>query len=103
VLVDNLLDAGYRNLTFLICPNLPGREPQRLGERAGRVTWRLTRLRERILPAGATMSDDRAVFHFLTDRPTAARYVEQVLKSVEARRARDRRPRSPRGPLSVRT
>ena len=85
VLVDNLLDAGYRNLTVLdLSESALAESRKRLGERAGSVTWRADDITRAVLPAGAyDVWHDRAVFHFLTDPADRARYVEQVLKSVK--------------------
>lgn len=86
VLVDNLLDAGYRNLTVLdLAESALATSRARLGARAQSVQWiaaDITQLVE--LPAACyDVWHDRAVFHFLTDPADRARYVAQVLKSVK--------------------
>ncbi|OYW14753.1 MAG: SAM-dependent methyltransferase [Hydrogenophilales bacterium 12-64-6] len=73
VLVDDLLDAGYRNLTVLD-----------LAARAQSVQWIVADITRAELPAARyDVWHDRAVFHFLTDPADRARYVAQVLASVK--------------------
>ena len=85
VLVDNLLDAGYRNLTVLdLAESALAASRARLGERAQSVQWIAADITRADLPAAHyDVWHDRAVFHFLTDPADRARYVEQVLKSVK--------------------
>ena len=85
VLVDNLLDAGFRNLTVLdLAESALAVSRARLGERALSVQWIAADIARADLPAAHyDVWHDRAVFHFLTDPADRARYVEQVLKSVK--------------------
>ena len=85
VLVDNLLDAGYRNLTVLdLAESALATSRARLGARAQSVQWIAADItRAELPPAHYDVWHDRAVFHFLTDPADRARYVEQVLKSVK--------------------
>jgi 2-polyprenyl-3-methyl-5-hydroxy-6-metoxy-1,4-benzoquinol methylase len=85
VLVDDLLDAGYRNLTVLdLAQSALAVSQARLGERAQSVQWRVGDVTQVELPvAQYDVWHDRAVFHFLTDPDDRARYVAQVLKSVK--------------------
>lgn len=85
VLVDDLLDAGYRNLTVLdLAESALAVSQARLGPRAGLVRWIAGDITRADLPAATyDVWHDRAVFHFLTDPADRARYVEQVLKSVK--------------------
>jgi SAM-dependent methyltransferase len=85
VLVDNLLDAGYRNLTVLdLAEPALAASRARLGARAQSVQWIAADITWAALPAARyDVWHDRAVFHFLTDPADRARYVEQVLKSVK--------------------
>lgn len=85
VLVDNLLDAGYRNLTVLdLAQSALAVSQARLGERAQSVQWLVGDVTQVELPvAQYDVWHDRAVFHFLTDPDDRARYVAQVLKSVK--------------------
>ena len=85
VLVDDLLDAGYRNLTVLdLAQSALAVSQARLGERAQSVQWLVGDVTQVELPvAQYDVWHDRAVFHFLTDPDDRARYVAQVLKSVK--------------------
>jgi SAM-dependent methyltransferase len=85
VLVDDLLDAGYRNLTVLdLAESALAASRARLGERAQSAQWIAADITRADLPtARYDVWHDRAVFHFLTDPADRARYVAQVLKSVK--------------------
>lgn len=85
VLVDDLLDAGYRNLTVLdLAESALAVSRARLGARAEAVQWIAADITRADLPAACyDVWHDRAVFHFLTDPADRARYIEQVLKSVK--------------------
>jgi SAM-dependent methyltransferase len=85
VLVDDLLDAGYRNLTVLdLAESALATSRARLGARAQSVQWIAGDITRADLPAARyDVWHDRAVFHFLTDPEDRARYVAQVLKSVK--------------------
>lgn len=85
VLVDDLLDAGYRNLTVLdLAESALAASRARLGARAQAVQWIAADITCVDLPAARyDVWHDRAVFHFLTDPADRARYVAQVLKSVK--------------------
>lgn len=85
VLVDDLLEAGYRNLTVLdLAESALAVSRVRLGERAQSVQWIAADITRVELPAARyDVWHDRAVFHFLTDPADRARYVAQVLKSVK--------------------
>lgn len=85
-LVDGLLDAGYRNVTILdLAPTALALAQQRLGGRAGLVTWTAANVLDVPLPAaGYAVWHDRAVFHFLTDPKDRARYVSQTRRSVRS-------------------
>jgi 2-polyprenyl-3-methyl-5-hydroxy-6-metoxy-1,4-benzoquinol methylase len=85
VLVDGLLDAGYRHLTVLdLAESALAVCRTRLGARAQSVEWIAGDITQVELPAARyDVWHDRAVFHFLTDPADRARYVAQVLKSVK--------------------
>lgn len=85
VLVDDLLDAGYRNLSVLdLAESALATSRSRLGERAQSVQWIAADITRADLPAARyDVWHDRAVFHFLTDPADRARYVAQVLRSVK--------------------
>lgn len=85
VLVDDLLDAGYRNVTVLdLAEAALDVSRARLGSRCDAVQWVAADITRAELPdACYDVWHDRAVFHFLTDPADRARYVAQVLKSVK--------------------
>lgn len=85
VLVDDLLDAGYRHLTVLdLSESALAEARKRLGGRASQVSWLASDITQASLPANAyDVWHDRAVFHFLTDPADRARYVQQVLHAVK--------------------
>lgn len=83
-LVDDLLDAGYSDVTALdVSPAALERAKERLGARASAVTWIAADVTRASLPSGRfDVWHDRAVFHFLTDPEDRRRYVEQVRHAV---------------------
>ncbi len=85
VLVDGLLDAGYRHVTVLdLAESALATSRARLGARAQSVQWIAADITRAELPsAHYDVWHDRAVFHFLTDPADRVRYVEQVLNSVK--------------------
>ena len=83
-LVDDLLDAGYGDVTVL---DLSSRAlevcRERLGVRADRVTWLANDvLTHEFAPHSLDIWHDRAVFHFLTSDEQKRRYVGQVLRAL---------------------
>lgn len=84
-LVDDLLAAGYRDLTVLDISAAALKEAKaRLGPQAERVTWLEADITEaRLPPRHYDLWHDRAVFHFLTDAEDRRRYVELVRHAVK--------------------
>ena len=84
-LVDDLLDAGYTDLTVLdISSTALDACRQRLGPRAARVRWIAANVLEHAFRARSVdIWHDRAVFHFLTDEAQRRAYVEQVLQALK--------------------
>ena len=85
VLVDDLLAAGYRDLTVL---DLSGAAlaaaRARLGERATQVRWIEGDITRVELPAARyDLWHDRAVFHFLTDARDRRRYLQQAWHALK--------------------
>lgn len=85
VLVDDLLDHGYTNLTVL---DLSGaalaKARARLGERGEQVRWIESDVTTAPLaPHSIDVWHDRAVFHFLTDQTDRQAYVAQVMRAVK--------------------
>lgn len=83
-LVDDLLDAGYQDVTVLDVSGVALAEARaRLGTRAALVQWWEADILDAPLPQGRyQVWHDRAVFHFLTGASDRARYVAQVRKAV---------------------
>jgi SAM-dependent methyltransferase len=83
-LVDDLLDAGYADVTVLdISEKALLVDRRRLGVRAGGVEWIQGDITLSLLePARYDVWHDRAVFHFLTSHADRQRYVSQVARSV---------------------
>jgi SAM-dependent methyltransferase len=83
-LIDDLLDAGYHDLTVLDLSAAALAETRtRLGAQAGGVRWIEANILDAPLPkAGFSVWHDRAVFHFLTAPVDRARYVAQVRQAV---------------------
>ena len=83
-LIDDLLDAGYHDLTVLDLSATALTETRaRLGPRADGVRWIEADILDAPLPTtGYSVWHDRAVFHFLLAPADRARYVAQVRRAV---------------------
>jgi SAM-dependent methyltransferase len=83
-LIDDLLDAGYQDLTVLdLSATALAETRKRLGAEAGRVRWIEADILDAQLVEGEySVWHDRAVFHFLTAPADRARYVAQVRRAV---------------------
>jgi SAM-dependent methyltransferase len=79
-LVDDLLEHGFRHITVVdIAPASLDAAKQRLGERAGRVTWIVGDVTTLQFPSDSfDLWHDRAVFHFLTTKADRKAYLERV-------------------------
>lgn len=84
-LVDDLLAAGYRDLTVLdISAKALEVAAARLGARAAAVRWMAADvLQHEFAPASFDLWHDRAVFHFLTTDPERRAYVRQVMRALK--------------------
>lgn len=84
-LVDDLLDDGYARITVLdISSAALAVARERLGDRAGRVTWIEADITTAQLPRQHfAIWHDRAVFHFLTSPADRRAYVQVVTRSVQ--------------------
>jgi ubiquinone/menaquinone biosynthesis C-methylase UbiE len=84
-LVDDLLDAGYRNLVVVdLAENALEIARDRLGDRASSVEWIAGDVTDPLFPDGSVdLWHDRAVFHFLTDEAARAAYVARVERCVK--------------------
>ena len=85
-LVDDLLQAGYENVTVLdISEKAIDVARQRLGDSAKRAKWIVGDVTNAVLPLRAyDVWHDRAVFHFLTRREDRLAYIRQVAASVRS-------------------
>ena len=84
-LVDDLLDAGYKNIEVLdISTQALDIARQRLGSRQEDIVWRTADILDAKLPEKSyDVWHDRAVFHFLTQPEDRERYVNQVLAALK--------------------
>lgn len=85
MLIDDLLDAGFRQLTVLdIAASALTETQKRLGARAASLQWVVGDITTVALPGQAyTLWHDRAVFHFLTEPQDRQRYFERMTASVQ--------------------
>lgn len=83
-LVDDLLHAGYRDLTVLdIAESALQQSKTRLGEQASKVDWIAADVTGTALPASHfALWHDRAVFHFLTAIEDQHRYRDQLVSAL---------------------
>ena len=85
-LVDHLLDRGYRDITVLdLSAAALAHARERLGDRAGSVSWIEGDVTEFEAQREYALWHDRAVFHFLTDRGDRQRYVDAVKTALRSR------------------
>ncbi len=84
-LVDDLLAAGYRNVSVLdISQRAIDVCKTRLGVQSNSVTWFTTDILKATLPEKFyDIWHDRAVFHFLTSEEQRRKYVSQVAQAVK--------------------
>src|SRR5215207_8759748 len=84
VLMGELLDAGYTDVTVLdLARSALAIAESRLGSRASSVHWLEADVGSVALPRGHyAVWHDRAVFHFLTERADRDAYVAQVERAV---------------------
>lgn len=85
ILVDDLLNAGYTDLTVLdVSARALEMAQRRLGATAGRVTWRVADITQVELPPGSlNLWHDRAVLHFLADPAQRRGYAAALLSALK--------------------
>ena len=85
-LVDDLIDADYRDITVLdISEAALSAVQQRLGKASAAVTWIQADVTQADLPAARfRLWHDRAVFHFLIDGEDRLRYREAMMRALSA-------------------
>jgi len=84
VLVDKLLDGGYRVCVLDISEAALSRARHRLGERVDQVRWITADITTGPDLGTFDLWHDRAVFHFLTDPTERAAYVTLLSRTVRA-------------------
>ena len=84
-LVDDLVARGYGNVMVLdLSASAIAQAKERLGPRAGQVTWIVGDVLELVLPEHVVdFWHDRAVFHFLTDPAARRRYVAAAHRALK--------------------
>jgi hypothetical protein len=84
MLVDRLLDEGYRDLTVLdVAGNALASARSRLGQRSDHVSWIVADLLRWRPDRHYQVWHDRAVFHFLTDPADRQRYRSVLNRALE--------------------
>lgn len=83
ILVDQLLDKGFKNLSVLdISSKSIDYARSRLGKRAENVNWIEANILQVKLPSTYDLWHDRAVFHFLTSPEDRREYIKVMGKGV---------------------
>ena len=78
-LVDDLLDAGYRDLSLLdISANALGRVRERLGDRSDLIEWIVADVTTWEASRRYMLWTDRAVLHFLTEPERRQGYLDAL-------------------------
>ncbi|OGX08834.1 MAG: methyltransferase [Omnitrophica WOR_2 bacterium GWA2_47_8] len=85
VLVDALLDKGFKDVTVLdISSKAIQHARERLGQRAQSVQWIEADITQFDPPQQYDVWHDRAVFHFLTQEEDRKKYISALEKAVKA-------------------
>ncbi|MES9994372.1 MAG: class I SAM-dependent methyltransferase [Candidatus Thiodiazotropha sp.] len=83
LLVDHLCSVGYSNLAVLdISGHALAFAKQRLGDGAKGIDWYEIDVIEFTPPQQYSLWHDRAVFHFLTDKPDREKYIETLNRAL---------------------
>lgn len=83
LLVDRILDEGYRDVTILdLSATALDLAKERLGSRADSVTWIEADVTAHQFDRMYQVWHDRAAFHFLTDADGRARYINRLRSAV---------------------
>jgi len=86
LLVDHLMDRGYRDLTVVdISSAALARARRRLGERAARVHWIEADVTAFVPARHFDVWHDRAAFHFLTEKQDREQYTAVMRKALRPR------------------
>jgi len=82
-LVDALVEKGYRDVTVLdLSESAVSIAKMRLGERAAMVNWIVADVTQWQPTRSYDLWHDRAAFHFLTEAPDQAAYIDRLVKAV---------------------
>ena len=86
VLVDQLLEQGFKHITVLDLAEAALQKSQvRLGELANKVTWLIANIVEvEFADHQFDLWHDRAVFHFLTEHNDQKRYLQKVTAALKS-------------------
>lgn len=83
-LVDDLLAAGYTDLTVLdVAEAALAKSRARLGDKSARVTWMVADITQWKPPRAYDVWHDRAVFHFLTERTQQDAYIGALMAGAK--------------------
>lgn len=83
LLVDNLLDKGFQDITVLdISEAAMGRAKERLGDKAEKVKWLVADAAKFQPTEKYDFWHDRATFHFLTDEEEISSYLNTAQKNI---------------------
>jgi len=84
-LVDELMGAGYKDLTMLdLSATALEIDRARLGEKADQISWIRGDITQLTLPENRfVMWHDRAVFHFLTDSAGRSNYLKTMSRAIK--------------------
>lgn len=84
-LVDDLLAAGYTDLTVLdVAEAAPVKSKERLGGNAARIRWIVADITQWTPPRTYEVWHDRAVFHFLTEKAHQDAYIAALTAGTRA-------------------
>jgi len=84
VLVDNLSDQGYSNISVLdISQTAINYARERLGRKASKIEWFIQDITRFAPPHKFSLWHDRAVFHFLTEKSERDDYVKAVKRTLD--------------------
>ena len=84
VLVDNLSDQGYSNISVLDISSTAIKHAQeRLGRKASKIEWFIQDITQFAPPHNFSLWHDRAVFHFLTEKSERDDYVKAVKRTLD--------------------
>lgn len=82
-LVDRLVATGFADITVLdVSPTALDYARDRLGDRAGDVTWVVADVTRHDFKREFALWHDRAVYHFLTEPADRERYLETLRRSI---------------------